>query len=256
MRLIPIKFLFTCLFNFLIANYALGQIESIPDKLITIQPLSFDFYKLQESLLQDLPFRSEVVSGCICDPVFPRIVGISILGGFQKPNYGIGLVADPLIWRYIKGELYYRSEFQNEYTLNSLIKTDIPRLPAFLIEYKNYNVSNESLNKYERISLVIEQQQSWLSFGLLLGYENYQDNERIGFGASFRYSFNKKIDSCCPKYISYGNLTMKVNIFGNTLNYVLGYDYLFKIPIRVHIQYERLYNYNDFQMSLEYLIFY
>ena len=91
-----------------------------PDtSIVDIQTISIEIVILKYELDLMTNTALDALQGCLCDPVFCRELGVTLLWGYQVPRFGVGIEFSNLFPRKLNGQFEYRGDFDKNYIINT-----------------------------------------------------------------------------------------------------------------------------------------
>ncbi len=224
-----------------------------------VKPKSVTLIKTGEVSTDSMIRILSLISTGICDPVYPNELGISMIGSLNSHTFGIGLDFKPRYFNRFVADLLVRSDFSNNFIVNSglEIKYLSRRSPIDIrLEYSRYNLTKTKLIDYHKYLAGVIYRIPGSSMGLLIGEDNYQAKNKIGFEIFHKYRFRKASNSYFEPSKPVADIYTGIGYWNNRINYKVKFDYLLNYYMRIGIGYERIYDFNEFILTFKYVVFY
>lgn len=228
-------------------------------KIHLVKPKSVTLIKTGDVSMDSLLRILSLISTCICDPLYRNELGISMIGSLNSHNIGIGLDFKPRYFNRFVADLIVRSDLSHNFIVNSglEIKYLSKRVPIDIrLEYGRYNLTKTMLIDYHKYSAGVIYRIPGSSMGLLIGEDNYQAKNKIGFEIFLKYRFRKASNSYFEPSKPVADIYTGIGYWNNNINYKVTFDYLLNYSFRIGIGYERIYDFDEFMLTFEYIVFY
>jgi hypothetical protein len=236
-----------------------SAIQRDTSKIHPVKPKSVTLIKTGDVSMDSTIRILSLISTCICDPAYRNELGISIIGSLNSPNIGLGLDLKPRYFNRLVADLIFRTDFSHNYIVNSglEIKYLSRRAPIDIrLEYSRYNLRKTILIDYYKYLAGLIYRVPGSSMGLLIGQDNYQAKNNIGYEIFLKYRFRKAINTYFEPSKPVADIYTGIGYWNNRINYKVKFDYLLNYSMRIGIGYERIYDFNEFILTFEYVVFY